>query len=207
MKKSEGSKDVSDEKRDGRFLYPYILHHDTIGEVARYMMEVWDKRDSAVDNELKRNMRFIETIMKIQYAGCIKHPEVFLYGLDPRFLPGNQDIPFAMDVRGAFKGDTKEYDKNNEILVGRQLIITRIGDFEISKGSMCNLSKVDFQQIQAEIKKEFKLGTLNIVNHKYQGDMIQLKLPFQFRLYPYVNILDYMSFPPKVEPRRCRSDA
>lgn len=183
-------------------MYPKIFEYDTIGDVEKYMRTEWNqhKKNPLVEQELKSNIKCIETIMKIQYAECVKHPEVFLYGLEPRFLPGNQDIPFAMDVRGALKGDTKEYDKNNEILIGRQLIITRIGDFEISKGSMCNLSKVDFEQIQSEIKKEFKLETLNIVNHKYQGDMIQLKLPFQFRLYPYFNIRDYLSFPPKVEP-------
>lgn len=191
-----------DSKQTQNMLYPKILEMETIGDTTDYMMDIWKKNKHIplYQKEIKANLKIIETIIKIQYSECVKHLDVFLYGIDPRFMPGNQDIPFAIDLRDVLRGDIKEYKKNNEIFIGRQLIISRLGDFEISKGSMCNPSKIDFQQIQSKIKKELKLDKLDIVNLRVHGDMIKLKLPYNFRMYPYCNIRDYISFPDKVEP-------
>ena len=191
-----------DSKQTQDMLYPKILEMETIGDTTDYMMDIWKKNKHIplYQKEIKANLKIIETIIKIQYSECVKHPDVFLYGIDPRFMPGNQDIPFAIDLRDVLRGDVKEYKKNNEIFIGRQLIISRLGDFEISKGSMCNPCKIDFQQIQSKIKKELKLDKLDIVNVRVHGDMIKLKLPYNFRMYPYCNIREYISFPDKVEP-------
>ena len=136
-------------------LYPKILEMKTIGDTTKYMIDVWEqnKNNPLYRMEVEANLKIIETIIKIQYSECVKHRDVFLYGIDPRFMPGNQDIPFALDIRDTIRGNAEEYNKNNEIFIGRQLIISRIGDFEISKGSMCNLCKVDFERIQTKIKR------------------------------------------------------
>ena len=100
-------------------LYPKILEMKTIGDTTKYMIDVWEqnKNNPLYQKEIEANLKIIEAIIKIQYSECVKHRDVFLYGIDPRFMPGNQDIPFALDIRDTISENSKDNNKNNEIFI------------------------------------------------------------------------------------------
>lgn len=182
-------------------FYQDILKMDTVQECSDYMGKIWNENKNNADcmKKLKTNLKIIEQIFRIMYDECKEHLGVFLYGINPTYVCGHKDLNYCSDERNRLRGKPDEYNNNNIILVGRYEMISAIGYFDITQGSLIDPEKIDFKKIETKIKELLKLEKLETVYLKTRGEMLKIELPYKFELFPYWNIRKHMTFPPKIE--------